>query len=736
VVEEVSSKFKREMFFKLLFGRNRGYLCLSFLDTSDKRNMREFWFTYPDDLDQALECVEQYGADNHAYFCPQLFAEKKRKKEYVSLTTNAWSDLDRCNPDNMLIPPSVVIESSPNRYQAYWLFDPSTTIDPKDAEDLSKRIAYYHEKTGADTSGWDLTQLLRVPDTFNFKYPDVGNMGYPVVKIREIKKLYYRMDEFKDYPLLPGYDYIDAEFPVELPQESGEQILEKVRREVSPLVIKLFTEVPPEHKWSEKLWQLELLLFEAGFPREKVFIIARDAACNKYSRDKRASSQLWKEVCRAEQAAQLKKNLPIEDYSNVETLMTRAETELVAKLPKGFVEHYIDWASSLGDAAYQYHQAGAFILLSAILCGSVKLPTSFGNIYPNLWFMILADTTLTRKTTSMDIAMELLEEVDPNTILATDGSIEGMFTSLSLRPNQPSIFLRDEFSGLIESMAKKDYMAGMPEMLTKLYDGKLQKRILRKEIIEVRDPRLIIFGGGIKNRVTSAVTFDHVASGFLPRFIFITAESDVSKIKPLGPPTQKITLERGIISAELKEIYDHYNGVRLLHFAGADAEIESKKEFDAYLTDDAWERYNKLEFKLVELGTQSALPDIYTPIGDRLSKSILKAAVLIASARQRDNDTVLVELQDILRAIKYGEQWRAYSQEIIENVGKSTTERKLDTILESIRKRGNEGASRSRIMRTFKLSSREAVAVFDTLVDRGIIEKKASGDQFLYYARD
>ena len=724
------------MFFKLLFGQNRGYMCMAFLDTSDKRDMTELWFTYPDELDQALEAVEKYGSDRHAYFCPQLFSEKKRRKEYVSITTNAWSDLDRCSPDKMLQDPSIIVESSPKRYQAYWLFDPGITVDPKDAEDLSRRIAYYHDKDGADKSGWDLTQLLRIPDTFNFKYPDVDHLGYPVVAIREIKKRYYRMSDFDDYPLLPDYVYIDAAFPAELPQESGEKILEKVRREISPLVIKLFTETPMEHKWSEKLWQLELLLFEAGFNRESVFVICRDAACNKYARDKRSQNQLWKEVCRAEETAQIKKALPIEDFSNVESLMSKEEKALVNAATPNFVDRYIKWASSLGDAAYQYHQAGAFVLLSSILCGSVGLPTSYGTIIPNLWFMILADTTLTRKTTSMDIAMELLEEIDPSAILATDGSIEGMFTSLSLRPNKPSIFLRDEFSGLIESMAKKDYMAGMPEMLTKLYDGKLQKRLLRKEVIEVRDPRLIIYGGGIKNRVTSAVTFEHVASGFLPRFIFITAESDVSRIKPLGPPTTKISNERLAIINELKELYDHYNGVKLLHFAGSESEIEQNKSFDAELTDEAWIRYNKLEFKLVELGTLSSIPDIYTPVGDRLAKSILKAAILIAASRQREADKVTVELIDLLQAIKYGEQWRAYSQEIIDNVGKSTTERKLDHIIDAIRKRGADGASRSRIMRTFKLTSREAAAYFDTLMDRGLIERKSTGDQFLYFIKD
>jgi len=86
--------------------------------------------------------------------------------------------------------------------------------------------------------------------------------------------------------------------------------------------------------------------------------------------------------------------------------------------------------------------------------------------------MILGTTTVTRKTSSMDLAMELIMDVDDEIVLATDGSIEGLLTSLSTRPGRPSIFLRDEFSGLLDQMTKKDYLSGMAELLTKLYDCK------------------------------------------------------------------------------------------------------------------------------------------------------------------------------------------------------------------------------------------------------------------------
>jgi len=199
------------------------------------------------------------------------------------------------------------------------------------------------------------------------------------------------------------------------------------------------------------------------------------------------------------------------------------------------------------------------MLLACLLAGSLRLPTSYGTVVPNLWFMILADTTLTRKTTAMDIAVDLIVEIDPDAILATDGSIEGLFQSLSTRPSRSSLFLRDEFSGLLEAMVKKDYYAGMAETLTKLYDGKFQKRVLRREVIEVRDPILNLFAGGIRTKIYELLRYEHVSSGFIPRFMFVAADSDITRLRPLGPPTERNVEARAAIITRLKDLVDHYD---------------------------------------------------------------------------------------------------------------------------------------------------------------------------------
>lgn len=708
----------QEMFLKLVLGQNEGFLCLAFA-APDKRVFNERFFRFPDQIPEILYAIEKDSPGANSYFCPQLFREKRRHKELVTCTPNAWADLDTCKPDNLLVTPSVSIQTSPGRYQAYWIFNEET--DPEDAEDLSRRIAYYHYQEGADRTGWDLTQLLRIPFTRNYKH---GSDEVVILKANRIK---YTKADFAVYPVPPGYVMADEPLPEKLPEESAEDILAFYRSQLNPMVYRLY-EVEPDGDWSKALWNLEMALFESGLTKEQVFIVANEAACNKYVRDNRSPIRLWKEVVKAGARHEQNLKAPTTDAllaGNPKSipLLTEEERQRTQE-DITFVERYIEWAKSLGDAAAQYHQAGAFIALSSTLSGSVRLPTSFGTIQPNLWFMILADTTLTRKTTAMDIAMDLIAEIDSDIMLATDGSIEGLMTALQTRPRRPSVFLRDEFAGLLEMMTKRDYYAGMPELFTKLYDGKAQKRLLRKEVIEIRDPCLLVFAGGIKSRILTLLKEEHVASGFMPRFIFITAESDVSRLRPLGPPTTTSQGNREAIRNELADLFVHYNQPQQILILGGAVKTERAPEFVGRMTTDAWVRYNKIEAAMLEAGLASARPEIMTPTFDRLSKSILKCALLIAGSRQLSEGDIEINEADIIKAAYYGEGWRACAIDVMDFVGRGANERQLELLVGAIRKRGNAGVERSFLMRAYHLNAREMEEALTTLEQRGVISRQ------------
>jgi hypothetical protein len=736
---------KREGFLHWVFGNDAGYLCVGYRVASTGAFVESF-HRWPDEASLASEFINQRAMMGDMYFCTTLLRDTKRVKENATVASQiVWADLDTCDPEVLRVEPTVVVETSPGRYHAYWKLDKA--YPALQVEEVNKRIAYAHVADGCDKTGWPLTKYLRVPNTYNHKYlPSF----YPV-EVGQFHSSQYPLDAFDVYPAVEVNERLDVAMPSdeELAEIDPNQVLIEVRGSVNPRVWRLATEEPEFDEksgridWSKNAWMLALSLFDAGRSREEVFVVLWDAACNKYRvRDDRPNARelVWNEVLRAEeQADNARLFTPIDDevedafYVPKLELLTESERE-VCKKRVTIVEEYIEWARTVGDAAVQYHEAGAFVILSTLLAGSVQLYTSYGRVVPNLWFMILADTTLTRKTTAMDLAVDMLVDIDPDTILATDGSIEGLMTSLSMRPGRPSVFLRDEFSGLLEQVSKRDYYAGMLETLTKLYDGKLQKRVLRKETIEVRDPRLILFTGGIKERIYSLLGPEHINSGFVPRFCFITAETDVMKVKPLGPPNPESLAGREYLVQRFRDIYNHYNFRPPVNSDDtAEEEVDFRSTvFTAELTEAAWRRYNHYEQVMVDTGVKSSVNYLLTPVMARLAQSGLKAAILLAATRALQEGVVTVELTDIQQAFFYVERWKQHVLNVVANSGKTATEKELIRVYTFIQE--FPGTLRGKIMQHHYLTARSADAVFATLLQRGLVRvEKGKGKQEKYF---
>jgi len=706
-------------FFATAYGETTGYMCVAFRRPEGKFD--EQFFPYPDDVERAVSLVRSRSLTENAYFCPQLLRERRRVKTNVGQVGSIWADLDECHPRHLLVQPSIAYETSPGRYQALWTLDEPT--DPEDAEDISRRIAYYHSGDGSDRSGWDLTQLLRIPGTRNYKYGQGAEA--PKVRVLDWNDDVQPLEVFRDrYDQVAGYEYLDIPFPDFIP-EKGEEILERNRYRINGAAFTLFHR-EPETDRSSALFRLEMYCLEAGLQLSEVFQVCRDAACNKFADN---HIRLWKDVCRAQSRHKDQARQATLPPGTELALVTSAERALINSEPS-FIERYVEWAKTVGDAAIQYHEAGAFTALSSLLAGSVKLLTRYGSIQPNLWFMILADTTLTRKSTAMDLAMDLVLEIDEDLLLATDGSVEGFMQALATRPGRVSLFLRDEFTGFMDQMNRKDYMSGMKEFLTKLYDGRTQKRLLRKEEIVIRDPRLVLFAGGIKTKMQRLVDTEDIESGFMPRFVFITAESDPSKVRPLGPPEETNLEGRDRILAEMRQIAQAHEHTEAVTFKGKVVGVQAAP-VEVKMTERAWARYNEVEQTLTQLGVDSGeeLRVTMVPMYVRLATSILKAAMLLAASRCLEGPVVVEEI-DIVRAAAYGDVWRRYAQDIIVNVGKGPLEHKIEIILHAIQRK--RSFPRSKLMQTYHLTAREMDDIEKTLIARGLIAKGGEGRAVTY----
>ena len=83
------------------------------------------------------------------------------------LANIVWADFDEGFPDDLPVAPSLVVESSPGKAQAYWLLK-TPCADLGRIEGVNRGIAALHH---GDRNACDRARVLRLPGFRNLKYP-------------------------------------------------------------------------------------------------------------------------------------------------------------------------------------------------------------------------------------------------------------------------------------------------------------------------------------------------------------------------------------------------------------------------------------------------------------------------------------------------------------------------------------------------------------------------------------
>lgn len=409
------------------------------------------------------------------------------------------------------------------------------------------------------------------------------------------------------------------------------------------------------------------------------------------------------------------------------------------ELPETIIDRYTAWASKITDAPPQYHRVSGAVILSTIICPHVSLETSFGSIRPNIWAMILAGTTLTRKSTSMSIANQMMSDVLDDHMLATDGSPEGIFSELALRNERVSVFHRDEITGFITSVTSRDYLSGLLESFTQLYDGTEQKRVLRGQSIVIKNPYFVFYCGGIKTRMEELVGMEHIRSGFLPRFIFVTGTTTSDQIRPIGPPEKEAqrtdgNAPRDAIVDELWRINKYYTepppdpaktlSVKVGGLTRAVAPVQSPGPVHHQMeaTDEAWTRIRALHYDAMTLGENSSAPELYTPLFARLADSVIKVAILLGAADLKP----VVELHHVQNAIRFSQEWLDSLMDFAGRIEQAPEmdkwERKIDKIVSYVRSKHPNEVTRTEVSQKFRIRTKDMVDIENTMRDRRLVE--------------
>jgi hypothetical protein len=410
-----------------------------------------------------------------------------------------------------------------------------------------------------------------------------------------------------------------------------------------------------------------------------------------------------------------------------------------------WLNDYVAYAAEVSERTPRlFNEANGLWMWAIGIAGRARLRLRHGDVYPNLYVLGVADTTLYAKSTGLDIAIRLVNDCFPHLLLANDFTPEAMLADLAgrepanlnssdLTEHDRELWLAgrsfaaqrglvvEEASAFLAGL-RRDYMTGMAELLLRLYDcPDLYRRNTRGAgFVVVRKAYLSIIGMTTPARLQGAEVKTAWHDGLFARFALLTPEStperpaeDHERPRPAYPPHLVETLTR--LAHDLLPVPTY------------PAPVEAK---DVAMTDEAraawWRYYLAVTYDLLT-GDQPPDGRVWGCYG-RLPAQALKVALILAGLDWASHKLAFpqVTLAHYARAQAIVESWRASAHRLLNTLagGQVAAEHsREDRVLHRIRTAGPAGIPARDIYRSLKLRRADFDLLVAGLTRDGLVEE-------------
>lgn len=320
------------------WGRQSGY-CFFPTIRGDARDKKERILSYsegpaflwPRDKAKIISHLNN-NSHNDVYWCPSLFEGPKRRMELAMDEHALWADLDEVDPQDIDdFPPTIAWETSPGRFQALWLISGQDIQGASWAGGENQRLTYH---LGADQSGWDTTQLLRIPGWPNHKPEYRSKDGSPAPgRLITQRGRRYLVDEFNDLPEVPNANIVSDVLEDEIDRVDRQAVWGRVRLKVSQRVRELVAARSTSGDRSDVLWEIERELADSGCSVPEIVAIVRHTVWNKFSGRSDEIRRLTTEAAKAVEMRGDKSDSPFLELEAIERPKPTNLFTLVKDLP-------------------------------------------------------------------------------------------------------------------------------------------------------------------------------------------------------------------------------------------------------------------------------------------------------------------------------------------------------------------------------------------------------------------
>lgn len=168
-------------FFDYFWEKEEGRVCLATMRDGDSSTFKQILADWPARRSDVIKYAQGMDANGYdVFYGPALYQPDAPSAElpYIKSVNVRWVDIDGGAPldwaeasERLGVPrPTMEIQSSvEDRQHVYWRTERTSDIDS--VQDTNRALA---ATIGADNSGWDGVQLLRIPGTHNYGFGSRG----------------------------------------------------------------------------------------------------------------------------------------------------------------------------------------------------------------------------------------------------------------------------------------------------------------------------------------------------------------------------------------------------------------------------------------------------------------------------------------------------------------------------------------------------------------------------------
>lgn len=374
------------------------------------------------------------------------------------------------------------------------------------------------------------------------------------------------------------------------------------------------------------------------------------------------------------------------------------------KHPLHWLDEYVEAADAKSPMTPRaFHEGIGLWLIATTIARRLVVRMAHDDVYPSLWLMLLARSTLYSKTTALNLSRSMMHRSADKALLLPDAATPEALVDLLAGSGQRGMII-DEASGIL-STSERDYMAGHLELLMRLYDspGTYSRVTKGGGTSTISNGYLTLLAASTPALMRRHLRNERLwAAGFWPRFGILMPPAEIPPFRRAQFVDETVL---GALAGRLITL-----GRRLPPVTQPlDVQVE-RAAMDGWMQFDEWARYT----------AQPNLSDAMSAAHGRAPTTALKIATCLAAMEWTGVDHApRIEPRHMERAMAIARAWLEGALQAFETAQKAEPDKDMDLIQRAIQRAGGEWVSLRDLCRATHLKASD--------VERGLVELEAAG---------